>query len=46
MVDIMVSRIGPPAPLLLLVDHFGPICDSIEPTVAVTGIEKSKKHFK
>ena len=39
-VDYMVARIGPIAPLLFLVDHFGPIHDTIKSTVAVTGIEK------
>ena len=36
--DYLVSRISPIAPLL--VDHFWPIRDTIESTVAVTGVEK------
>ena len=40
MVDFMVPRIGPITPLLLLVDHFGPIRDTMESTVAAKGIEK------
>ena len=37
-VDFMVSRIGSIEPFQLLVDHFGPICDIMKSTVAVTGI--------
>ena len=33
--DIMVSRIGSTAPLLLLVDHFGTICDTIKSSVGM-----------
>ena len=39
----MVSRIGPDAPLLLQVDHLGPIHDTIKSIVAAAGIEKMKK---
>ena len=39
-VDFMVPRIDPIAPLLLLVDHFGPTFDTITPTVGAKGIEK------
>ena len=42
----MVSRIGSIPPLLLLVEHFGPIRDTNKSTVAATGIEKSNKTFK
>ena len=41
-VDLMMSRIGPIAPLLLLVDYFGPICYTIKSTAVATGIEKKK----
>ena len=41
-VDFMVSRISPFSPLLLLVDHFGPIRDTIRSTVAATEIGKNK----
>ena len=37
-IDLMLSRIGPIGPLLLLVDHFGPIRDT---DVAIV-IEKIK----
>ena len=37
-VDLMVTWIGPITPLLLLVDHFGPIRDTVESSVAATGI--------
>ena len=40
--DFMTSRIGPVAKLLLLVDHFGPICVTIKSTVAATGNENLK----
>ena len=39
MVDIMVSWIGPFAPILVLVEQFGPIRDSINSTMAAIGIE-------
>ena len=35
----MMARIGPIATYLLLVDHFGPIRDTIKSMVAATGIE-------
>ena len=38
----MVSRIVLIKPLLLLVDHFGPICVTIKSTVEATGIKKVK----
>ena len=38
----MVSWIVLIKPLLLLVDHFGPICVTIKLTVEATGIEKVK----
>ena len=44
-VSFMVSRIGPVAPLLLLLDHFGPIRDIIKLTVATTVIVKMKSKF-
>ena len=43
MVDFIVSRKGPIAPLLLLVDLFGPIRRIINSTVAATEIEKEIK---
>ena len=45
-VDFMVSRIGPIAPLLLLVAHYGPICDTIKSTVTAKGIKKNEKLCK
>ena len=45
-IDFMVSRIGLIALLLLLVDHFEPICDNIKSTVAATGIEKKLKRLR
>ena len=39
MVDIMVSWIGPFATILFLVEQFGPIRDTVNSTVAATGIE-------
>ena len=41
-VDFMLSRIGQIAPLLLLVDRFVPIRDTIKSTAAATEIEKIK----
>ena len=38
-VNFMVSRIGLKAPLLLLLDNFGPIHDTLKSTVAVEGME-------
>ena len=38
LIDFMVSQIGPIALLLLLVDHFGPIRDTIESTVVDKGL--------
>ena len=40
---MVVEWIGPIVPLLLLVDHLGPICATIKSIVAATGIEQSKK---
>ena len=40
-VDFMGSRIGAIASLLLQVDHFGPIHDTIKSTIAAIGIEKN-----
>ena len=37
-----VIRIGPIMPLLFLMDHFGPIHDTIKSTVAAKGIERVK----
>mgnify|MGYP001203604741 CR=1 FL=1 len=45
-VDLRVSRIGSIAQFLLLVEDFGPIRDTITPTLAVTGIEKMKKKVR
>ena len=43
-VDLMVSRIGPIALLLLLVEYFGPIRDTIKSTVATArGIERLER---
>ena len=39
-VDFTGSQIGPIAPFLLLLDHSGPIRDTINSTAVVTGIEK------
>ena len=44
--DLMVSRIGQIALLLLLLEHFGPIRDTITSTVAAAGIVKVKKTLK
>ena len=44
--DFMVSRIVPISPLLLLVDHFGPIRENIKSPVAATGIEKPPSPLK
>ena len=41
-VDFMVSRICPIAPLLLLLDHYGPIRDTIKSTVSATRSKKAK----
>ena len=38
--DFVVSKIGTIAPLLLLLDHFGAIRNTIKLTVATAGIEK------
>ena len=43
-VDLMVSRIGAIAPFLLILDHFGPIRDTIKAIVAITGTQKRKKN--
>ena len=40
-VDLMVSKIGPIASLLLLIHHFGPFRETIKPIVAVAGIEET-----
>ena len=42
-IDLMVSRIGPIALLMLLVNHFKPIRYTIPSTVAATGNEKRLK---
>ena len=42
-VNFKVSRIGPIAPLLILVGHFGLIRDTIKSTVAATGTEKNEE---
>ena len=42
LVEFMVSRIGPIVPLLLLVNYFGPICDTIKSTLADTGMKNTK----
>ena len=42
-VDIIGSRIGPITPLL--VEHYGPIRETIKSTVAVTGTKKLKTIF-
>ena len=42
-VDLMVSRIGIIAPLLIVLDHFGPIRTTLKSHVAVTGIKKSSR---
>ena len=39
-IDSIVSRIGPIAPSLLLVDNFEPIRNTIKSSLAATGIEK------
>ena len=39
-VDLMVTRIGPIAPFLVLSDPFGSICDTIKFTVAAQGSKK------
>ena len=46
--DFVVSKIGTIAPLLLLLDHFGAIRNTIKLTVATAGIEKKfiKKRMK
>ena len=40
--DFVASRIGPTVPILLLMDHFGPICATIKPTVTATETEVMK----
>ena len=42
---LMESRTGQIAPLLLLVEHFGPIRDAIKSAVAATGIKGKGKRF-
>ena len=41
-IDFIVSRIGPITPLLLLLDHFGPIRDTIKSTVTAKRWNKWK----
>ena len=44
--DFIVSRIGPIAPLLLLVDHFETIQDTIKSTLVATEIENNEKRSR
>ena len=46
MIDFIMAMLGQITPILLLVDHFGPICDTIKSTVTATGIWKKLSTLK